>query len=118
MIVIHCQSDEIRIVDNPADVKNSVESMELEENVWTSRPILIPDRPLTRWEVSRESLVLVLWKPGEGDWITQYYEAKVMKRLYDETGEEMRSYFLDLKESGKLIMPEHFIVADATRWKK
>jgi hypothetical protein len=76
MIVIHYQSDEIRIADNQADVENSVESVELKGNVWTSTPTVIPDRPLTRWEFSRESLILVLWKPSEGDWITQIYEAK------------------------------------------
>jgi hypothetical protein len=41
-----------------------------------------------------------------------------MKRLCDRTGKEMRSYFLDVKESDKLIVPKQFLVADAARWKK
>jgi hypothetical protein len=113
MIVIGFQNDDICLACNPADVQNCVEPVELEGSDRTLLATVIPGRPLARWKSGRDTLVVSLWKPSEGDWTTEFYAAKVMKGVCDRIREDMRAYFLDFTEWRTLTMLEQFVVADA-----
>jgi hypothetical protein len=118
MIVVSAQPDEFVTAYSPVEALNAVEPVQLEPAFWTPLPTVIPDKPQQRWEFVRDSQVLALWKRSEDDWTTEFFEAKVVSRPCDRADEPVRGYLLEFKDLGTAVVPEHFVVAGPSAWKK
>ncbi|EAY20641.1 hypothetical protein TVAG_163370 [Trichomonas vaginalis G3] len=110
-------------VYDPTDIAAGINVIDLQENEWTPLPIVIPEKPISRWEYAKGADVLALW-PNEGDelgWTTVFYPAKVCQRPYDQAddGSEnfVRGYLLDFGEGSTSIVPEQFVVNYPDAWR-
>jgi hypothetical protein len=122
MIVVTQPSEGVCIAYSPTAQyrgrQQFVEPMQFEGNSWTPLPTVFPEKPQQRWEFARDTQVLALWKPADGEWTTEFYEAKVVSRPSDRANEEVRGYLLAFTEFGQAVIPEQYVVADASIWPK
>lgn len=110
---------------DPNDVDKGIQLITLPNDDWTPLPTIIPDRPLGRWEHTKDSHVLALY-PNETDkslWSTIFYKATVVLRPCDRqaTNPDERGYTLDFgdDQSGRQIIepvPEQFVAILPENW--
>jgi hypothetical protein len=110
---------------DPTNIADGIKLISLVEEDWTPLPTVIPDRPLGRWEHSKDAVVLSLWNETGSDdgWSTEFFTAKVVARPSDRAGESERGYLLNFCESvnerdAVRIVPEQFVVGFPNEWKK
>ncbi|OHT12508.1 hypothetical protein TRFO_17536 [Tritrichomonas foetus] len=120
MIVVSFVNQILKVID-PSDSENGGQNViELTNEDWTPLPTAIPDKPISRWEHSKDSLVLSLFKQTESDdsWTMSFYTAKVLQRPCDKTPDQgERGYTLDFDNGIVQNVPEQFVVNLPDAWK-
>lgn len=123
MTVLSFKNNILSVYD-PTDIQSGINIIDLKDGEWVPLPIIIPEKPIARWEYAIGVDVLALW-PNEGDelgWTTVFYPAKVRSRPYDQTdnGSDkfVRGYLLDFGEGNQSIVPEQFVVNYPEPWQK
>lgn len=116
------QQTRILTLINATDVEvNGVQPIQLTSlDDWTPLPTIIPDKPIGRWEHSKNSEILSLYKQNERDdsWTNRFFKATVIKRPCDKSQEPgERGYLLDFGENIQQNVPEQFVVNLPESWK-
>lgn len=116
MIVLEFKTDSCRLYD-PTDIDGGIKWVELGMDDWTPLPTVIPERPTAKWEYSRGSQVLSLWRSDpHTEWTTEFYKALVLERPCDRSDFQSRGYLLDFGDGVTDVVPEQFIVAFPNGW--
>ncbi|KAK8889710.1 hypothetical protein M9Y10_034463 [Tritrichomonas musculus] len=103
---------------DPEKADTEMKLISLKEGEWTPLPTVIPERPLKRWEHSKDSEVLSLFQEDD-EWTTEFYPAKVLVIPWQRQNEDIRGYELEFEgSSSKHIVPENFIVQYSKMWKE
>lgn len=114
------KTDMLTVIDSTDVDSNGVKTIELKSlNDWTPLPSVIPDKPIGRWEYSKNSTVLSLYKQSEaGDsWTNRFFKATVIKRPCDKAhDQEERGYILDFGDGIQQNVPEQFVVNYSESW--
>lgn len=109
MIVWKCDAENTCSVYDPTDIEAGIQIIEIDRKNVTPLPVIIPDKPLRRWEHAENAEVLSLWPNGD-DWTTEFYKARVVKRPCDRVDEPERGYELEFEKGAEhVIVPEKFI---------
>ena len=124
LMVVLSFKDGVCVAYDPTEL--SAGTIELKLDQWNPLPTMIPEKPSSRWEHPKNSMVLALY-PRDDDlhWTSEFYPAKVIQRPVDQdknSSDEnyIRGYQLDFGENEPdiQIVPEQFVVSYAPDWKK
>lgn len=116
LYIIESYTNHICLAYDPADINNGIHSVSLKENEWTPMPLILPEKPVKRYEHTNASEVLSLYREKDDDeWTTEFYKAKVIKIPSERQGEDVRGYLLLFEGSEPpLVVPEKFVI----QWKE
>lgn len=111
MIVLKFQGGECFAYD-PTDVDAGIKVVKLEMDDWTPLPTIIPQQPAAKWEYSKGTKVLSLWRTDVHEWTTEFYKATVVERPCDRALDDpaSRGYLLDFGDDNQDVVPEQFVV--------
>jgi hypothetical protein len=126
MIIISCEVEGNCTAFHPTDLENGIQAVEISKEDFTLLPIVLPDRPLRRWEHARDTIVLSLWNENEESdveaearWTTEFFKARVVEQPCDNESESRpRGYILDFGEErpNHRLVPEKFVVQKREGW--
>lgn len=114
------QTQELTAIDTTDLDLNEVVPIQMNSiDDWTPLPTIIPDKPIGRWEHSKNSKVLSLYKQSDRDdsWTNRFFKATVIKRPCDKAQDQgERGYLLDFGDGIQQNVPEQFVVYFADAW--
>lgn len=118
MIVLKFER-QVCFVYDPTDIDNGIKVVKLNLDEWAPLPTIIPLNPSPKWEYSKGTKVLSLWRPDvHSEWTTEFYTATVIDRPCDRISDDPKSrgYLLDFGEGSRDIVPEQFVVTLPEGW--
>jgi hypothetical protein len=101
---------------DPGDLSDGVKPVTLPKEDWTPLPTIITEKPLKRWEYSKNSPVLALRRSGDA-WTTEFFQAVIAQQPCERPDEEPRGYRLRF-EDGEQIVPEKFVAVYSEEWRR
>ena len=124
LMVVLSFKESVTVAYDPTELQAG--TIQLQSNQWNPLPTMIPEKPSSRWEYPKNSMVLALYpRDDELRWTSEFYPAKVIQRPSDldkNSSDEnyVRGYQLDFGENDRDIqlVPEQFVVFYAPDWKK
>lgn len=103
---------------DPEKADQEMNLISLKDEDWTPLPTFIPERPLKRWEFSKDTPVLSLF-PELDYWTTEFYQAKVLVLPSQRQNADVRGYELEFEgSSSRHVVPEKFIVTYSKQWQE